>query len=104
MSETLIAMPAAMMERLICALEKLSGVPAQSTPSAGGLLTYDEVAVALSATGKALSRRQVERLQKKNPSILRKVPLGSRTVRFRPCDVEKLKAHLAGEPNSGRQL
>ena len=104
MSETLIAMPESMMERLICALEKLSGVPGQSAPEPSGLLTYDDVAALLSPAEKPLSRRQVERLQKRHPGILRKVSLGARTVRFRPCDVEKLKSHLAGDAKSGRQL
>lgn len=65
---------------------RLNELPTQPT----GLLTYQDVAKHL-----GVSMRTVTRLVDQRK--LRAVRVGHRTVRFRPVDVERCKAKLAGE-------
>ena len=62
------------------------------------------LARALAVDGKPMAERSVKRIAERFRRILRPVKLGHRTVGFRPVDVERLKAHLAGEVIEGCRL
>jgi len=87
------------MERLASAFSQLAAqLSVSKRPcSPEGLLTYEDVAAKLGSVDKPISRRQAERVQRRYPSILPKIPTGRRGVRFRQADVDRLISHLAGE-------
>lgn len=55
------------------------------------LWTYEDVARHLGVSVPTARRLRARR-------ILRALEIGHRTIRFRPADVERAKAKLAGEP------
>lgn len=57
---------------------------------AAGLLTYQEVAADFGCSVRSARRLVAQK-------ILRAVKIGHRTVRFRPVDIARAKAVLAGE-------
>ena len=99
--------PVETLERLATALESLEKHLNKAVDKAVedvGLLSYDQVAARLGKDGKPISRRQVERLVRKYPERLKRIKLGSRSVRFRQADVDRFIAHQGGEKIGGRQL
>lgn len=69
-----------------------------------GLLGYDGLRARLAVDGRMPCLRTVKTLARRYRAILRPVPLGHRTVGFRPASVDRLLAHLAGEPAGAAKL
>lgn len=87
------------------AVETLPRQMEQARARETGLLGYDGLRERLAVDGKLPCLRTVKNIARRHKSILRPVPLGHRTVGFRPVNVDRLLAHLAGEtPASTRQL
>ncbi len=58
--------------------------------SKSGMFDYAEAAALLGVTVRTARRLRAEK-------VLRAVRIGHRTIRFRPVDIERAKARLAGE-------
>ncbi len=66
-----------------------------------GLIGYQGLRERLAIDGKKPCLRTVKALASRYKNVLRPVPLGHRTVGFRPARVEALLSHLAGDPKIG---
>ncbi len=92
------------LERMIAPAPRSEG---EGAAHAAGLLSYEDLQDRLTVgvtNPRKPCLRTVKSIVEANRSVIRKVKVSAHAVGFRPGDVPKLLAHLAGEPRLRRQL